>query len=181
MIQGFSLTMAIKRVVDGTDLAHPNDIALKVVEQVPDAILREVLAEAIRDTVRSYLSRRRMSEARNIGSVISMKPKQVPGGKGNNSSKLAAYREAAPEWLRNRVAVGPVGDWKLLGECTVADLRYLARQRERNAALMETAARRYEKLAETMELLHVAYVRDLPELLLREAVPHKDGPEAIED
>jgi hypothetical protein len=152
-MSAYDIRAAVRAVMDETDLTSPEEIAAKVAESVPAKSLRAVLATVLRDYVRIELGRDRSPVLR-----------PAPTG----SAKVRAYREYAQRWLRERVFVGDSG-WKLLGDCTYENLRYLEQERLVNAERSRLAAARYATLAELVQRHSVARVADLPAALLTEA------------
>jgi hypothetical protein len=154
----YDIRKAVKAVMDGSDLASPEEIATKVAEGVPPRNLRSVLATVLRVYVRVELGRERMATS----------PRQAPEAKApvkaNRSAKVAAIREAAPRWLRDRVFVGT--QWLLLGDCSYVHLKFLESERTANASRSAAAAARYGHLAELVKQYHVSRVADLPRAVL---------------
>lgn len=83
----------------------------------------------------------------------------APRRTANKSSRVAAIRSNHEKLLAQRVFAR--GEWKLLGDCTLQDVRDLAEQRRMVAARNEAVAERFEKLAARMDELGAATVRDL--------------------
>jgi hypothetical protein len=154
----FNLRATIREVVESSGLTDPGDIAAKVAENVPQKLLRTVLADALRDVVRielhSYTSWRRPEPEPNHGRSPS----------GSRSAKVAAYRVWA-RILRKPVAVEG-NEWKAFGECGPEDLSFLAQDRRQNAAESLAAAERFEKYAAALEEAGAETVADLPDAVI---------------
>lgn len=145
----YDIRAAIRTMIDETDLTAPEDIAARVVQEVPEDQLRAVLAMVLREYIRVELGRQRMA------------PQPGPTPAPTRSAKVSAIRAAGPKWLRDRVFVGN-STWLMLGECGYEQLRYLESERRTNAARSVAAADRYARLAELVETYNVPRVADLP-------------------
>lgn len=137
----FDLDALIHRVMDDTDLVNPGEITAKVLDQLPDEHVREALRMTLRQYVTRVMTRDRIAHA--------IKPALRPEVH-NRSTKVLAIREYGRRWLRDREHVGS-GTWKLLGECTYADLFRLAEAREQAAAQYRAKAEKYRRLARELQ------------------------------
>lgn len=149
MTVDFDIRQAVRAVIDETDLASPDEIADKVVGNVPTSQLRRVVRVLLRDFVRIELHSGRQP---------------APPPPVGQSSKVTAIRDAAPRWaamLRQRVHVGN-SEWKFLAECSYENLMFLATERRQNAARNLKAANGYEVLAKALTTHGVSRVEDLP-------------------
>ena len=151
-----------------TDLADPDEIAQMVFEatpkrQMPDlyrTLLREVVMEAIRfqraeslrpdrdaptDSDRGQVH----SDAQNMAAPV------APAPRANPSSRIAAIRGEFAQRVRT-------GDgYKLLRDCTLAEVLEQAALRRTVAAKNEAVAKWYDDLAARMEAAGVDIVGDL--------------------
>ncbi|HEY6110034.1 MAG TPA: hypothetical protein VIV56_14140 [Gemmatimonadales bacterium] len=147
----YDIRAAVRAVMDETDLTAPEEVAAKVAGDVPAKSLRPVLAFVLRDYVRIQFGVERMSNH--------LHP--LP----TRSAKVEAYREYAARWLRERVHVGN-SEYKLLGDCTLDNVRYLEAERRENAARSLAVAERFAQLAEVMARHKARRVADLsPQVL----------------
>lgn len=147
----FNLKAEIRKVVDTTDLASPDDIAAKVVENIPAKLLRSALMQCLPELVRVELGR-----ARGLHPIT---PQSY------RSSKVAGIRAAAEDWrrrLRDRVHVGR-GVWLLLADCSAENFRFAAEERRVNAERSLAAADQYNRFGAACEKHSVARFADLPE------------------
>lgn len=151
----FDIRKAVLAVIDETDLATPEEIAAKVAESVPGRELRSVLAFVLRDFVRVELGRGRMA---------SRAPERSTSAKPQRSAKVASIRDYGRRWLRDREFVGDT--WKLLGDCSYENLRYLEADRVQNAARSTAAATRYGHLADLVKKHKTDRVAGLPDRVL---------------
>lgn len=153
MSTDFNIRREIRSIIDGTDLASPAEIAAKVAENIPDNLLREVVAQLLPELVRVELTRVRMV---------------TPPNQSARSAKVTAIRRAAEGWrraLRDRIHVGR-GEWRLLADCSAEHLRFAAQERQQQAAQSLAAADRYAAIADACEQHKVTRTADLPEPVL---------------
>lgn len=158
----FSLIATVRSVIDETDLTSPQEIADKVLGMVSRSDTRRALAEALPYLVQTELSRQRMARP-------AAGPAGEPRGEArrthNPSSKVRALRGYADAWkvrLRDRISVGH-GDWKMLADCTAADLRLAAERRRTHAAGALANAAEYESFAAALDEHKVDRFGTLPE------------------
>lgn len=157
----FDIRKAVHAVMAETDLTSPEEIAAKVAEDVPAKALRAVLARVLRTYVRIELGISRMPTMHvpDPANPVSSPNIRTPGSA--RSAKVRAIREAAPGWLRDRVYIGN-HIWKMIGDCTYENLRYLESERVDNAERSRAAAARYGRLADLVKKHKAARVADLP-------------------
>jgi hypothetical protein len=145
------LNAAVADVLDSTDLVTPEEIAHKVVGDIPDEDLRAVLTLVLPGYVRGVIYRRRAHNPYLTGSPPPAR-----------SAKVAAIRDTwSQPALRDRVHVGD-GEWKLLGHCTYRDLMCAAMERRRLAQANLAKADHFEALANLLTARDVTHVADLP-------------------
>ena len=139
-----NLNQTIQSVLDDYDETDPHalaDLAWGRIEEYDrDRIARFLMSQY----VMTFIARTRSGP----------QPASVP------SKKVAAIREAHEAWLRERISVAP-GVYKMMGDCTAADLRYAAEKRRELAAANMVRAEQYDALADDMERNGAATVRDL--------------------
>lgn len=158
----FSLSAAVRAVIDETNIADPRELAAKVAEGVPSKHLRDALAEALATYVRVQFTRDR---------------EPVPVPVPNRSAKVAALQAHAERWRRvllDRVHVGN-GCWSLLTDCSYDHLMFMVAERRANAAANLAAADRYAALADLVQHHRVARVGDLPDTVLRGALAESEA------
>lgn len=143
----FNIRHTVRDILDETDLTTPAEIAEKVAEMVPTNQLRTTLATALREYVRVELTHTRARAAQ-------------PTRTGGPSAKVTAIRDAAHQWLRQRVCAGDT--WKMLGDCTYEDLLRLEQDRREHAQRSAAAAERFAALAALVRKHKAGRVGDLP-------------------
>ena len=161
---------AILDVLSTTTLSDPDDITREVVNRTPDHELREAYTIALRSMVRSTVSQSRAlsvmdereEKAQNesatvvtdtdtdtdtdtfvsrFANALNKTPKK--------SSKISAIKTHHDEYYSQRVFAQ--GQWKILGDCTLADVRDLAQQSQVRADQHARRAREWTDLAKKME------------------------------
>lgn len=135
----------VRAVLDESDATDPETIAALVLARIPKRDLSVVLHPLMVSFVGSIVSRGR------TGAVPPARP----------SVKVGAVRDAYESWLRERISVGP-SEWRMLGDCTVADLRYAAEVRRDLAVKNAATAEQFAQLADALESSGASTVRDLP-------------------
>jgi hypothetical protein len=151
-----SIRAALKREKGDIDMGA---VARRVAMKVPDAEVREVLAELMRQRVYLQCSRDRM-EARAHGVVH----------EGSDAAANGAAARAAGQsrWARHlseldTVHVVPGVGAKHLRDCTAEDLDLLAADRDELAARTAAVAATYREYAEKVRAAGVLTLGDLPE------------------
>jgi hypothetical protein len=167
----FDIRLAVRGVINETDLESPEEIAAKVAEQVPPRQLRSVLSLVLRDFVRVELGRSRRGAEQDVAASVHLSQheptEQQPPPPHVPSAKRAAIVEYAQRWLRQRVSVAD--EWKMVGDCTAADCEAIADEREQNAARNAAAALLWRARAELLRQHKAARLADLPVPALTEA------------
>ena len=152
----FNPFTAARQVIAETDLASPEDVARRVFEMTP----RDQMARAYLYCLRN-VCRMALSSVRTTGqwdtSPASVKPDTAPTPP-RPSSKVAAIRKAHVSYYERRVYAQ--GEWKMLGDCTLADVRDLAAQAQSKADANARRAAEWSALADRMERVGAATVRD---------------------
>lgn len=165
----FNLRQHVRAVLASSTMADPRDLAAEAFARIPaedyGAALRQCLADVVREEIR--LSRNQRHDT-----VMA----ERPGPRGNvtrtrppvRSAKVAGIRAMWQARLRERIHTGPAStDWRLLGDCTFAELMFAAEERRTIALRNEAKAAEYEELAEAVRAAGVERVRDLPADVLR--------------
>ena len=146
----------IRSVADANPSADPSEIVTLVVEQTPDNLVREYFRNAVRGAVLEVLRSDRNADL--IESTSSGRPvRRIP----NRSSKVDGIRSAWQNFLADRV-LGADG-YKLVGDCTLADVDFIIKARESLIADVEAINARWKGLRERMIETVAARIRDLPE------------------
>ena len=135
-------------VLRTSTLADPSDIADEVYRRIGEDQLRAALRDALRVFVRQVISEER--------SHTTIRPESA-----SPSAKVAAIRDYWQRSLRDRVHAS-ASEWKLLGDCSAADLDFAAAERQEQAERNAAKARQYRMLARLVEEHGAARVRDLP-------------------
>ena len=152
----FNPLTAARQVIAETDLASPEDIARRVFEMTP----RDQMARAYIYCLR-HVCRNAIRSVRTTGewdtSPASVKPDPAPAP-ARPSAKVAAIRKAHVSYYERRVYAQ--GEWKMLGDCTLADVRDLAAQAQSKADANARRAAEWTALADRMERVGAATVRD---------------------
>ena len=148
----FNPITAARQVVATTDLAAPEDIAQRVFEMTPRDQVDRAYLYCLRQICRLAIRSVRTDGEASRNPVRPMTTPPRP------SSKVAAIRKAHMSYYERRVFAQ--GEWKMLGDCTVADVRDLA---TRSQAMADANARRaaeWTALADRMEREGLRTVRD---------------------
>jgi hypothetical protein len=148
----FDLRALILDEIETSAVADPIVIAEHVAKQVPTKYLREALALALRETVRTTISGERVK--------VQHQAERAAAGK---STKWADAGEMYKELLGQRVEVGGEDrEWKFLGDCTRDDLLNAVGFRKKQAQSLIVSARRYEAIAQLLDKHGMARVSELP-------------------
>lgn len=150
--------MDLHRIVRETgnefsDIADPGMIADRVFQKLHPEDYADIVRQLLRSYVRGVLNETRRA------------PAPAQASPFRPSRKVSGIREAWQAHLGDRIHVG--GDWKLLMNCTAADLKVAAEERRRLAAENVASARQYEELADALELHRAGTVLDLGDDVLR--------------
>lgn len=165
-MQDFNLTQVVADVLDGTDLASPDEIAAEVVANLSSRQLRAALAQALPLFVARAIQYRRSSnvildptQARAAEGTASV---EVVGGKQSaRSLKVSGIRDAWARALADRVHID--GGYKLFGDCTYDDLVFAAEERREHARRNAAKAKQYLAVADRLKKLGVETVSELPQ------------------
>lgn len=165
----FNLKHQIREVIRETDLASPDEIAAKVLENIPDDMVLEALSQALPDLIRTELVRERarsvMPQADRPAPVAGAATTTARASHAVQSAKVREIREHWQRHLRDRISVGR-DTWLTLADCTAGDLRVAAEDRRARADRMNDAADRYARYADACEEHKVARFGLLPKRVL---------------
>lgn len=160
----------IRDLCASTDLTDPRDLAASAVRRLADDELRAELDAAAVSTAREVLSVLRASSiatddpaGRSTSDTQSGSAGRVPSQHG----RTALIRNWVAEQMRARLHVE--GQWKLLRDCTLADLAFAAQERRQIAAATAAEAERYDRLAKAVADSGADSVGDLDEATFAEA------------
>lgn len=148
----FNPFTAARQVIAETDLASPEDIARRVFEMTPRDQMARAYLYCLRDICRLAI---RSVRTDGVAERNPVKPMATPP---RPSSKVAAIRKAHVSYYERRVYAQ--GEWKMLGDCTLADVRDLAAQAQSKADANARRAAEWTALADRMERVGAATVRD---------------------
>lgn len=130
-----SVRALVRQVQDETGSADPREIASKVLADIPDELLRPLLAEVMPEYVRQVMKGGRHSAT----------------GAPPASSKVAAVRGWHERLMSQPIDVsGGKGEWKALRDCTRDELLAVAQYRRETAARNLATAEKYEALAKIL-------------------------------
>ena len=149
-----SLPELIRRIVDGSDLSDPREIAEAVAAATPEDAMRAHYATSLIGEVRRVLGAQRNNAMTNA-----LHP---------TSAKLAQRRDWWAEMLASRIHVG--GSWLTLGECGREQLAYAANERRADAARELQRAESFDLLISLLRRHKVATVAELPASAIPTAV-----------
>lgn len=139
-----NLTTLVRAVLDDCDETDPRLIADLVIARLTKDDVAGVLHQVMVGYVASVMARSRTGAIPPVASL-----------------KVAGVRDAHAAWLRERVSVAP-NVYRMLGDCSVADLRYAAMIRRTLATENLTAADQFDTLADALVKAKATTVRDLP-------------------
>ena len=146
----FNPTQVARHVIATTKLTDPDDIAQAVFDRTPEDQIKDAYLGVLRQSAR---------EAIRLENMTANEPvRTVP----NRSSRVASISKAHTSYYDQRVFAN--GAWKLLGDCTLADVLDLASQRQQIAQQNMMKAKEFEQLAERMERAGVTVARELQEI-----------------
>jgi hypothetical protein len=148
-----NLRERIRAILTDTGEADPGIVADKVVAELSSRQLRPALGQTMRALVREVIRDDR-------GTAVT----HTQPAPGQGRSRARAVAEAWRAHLRDRVFVGDT--WRLLGDCTAADVQFLVDDRRRKAAELVATADRYDGLRAAMVEYGVERVVDLPDAVL---------------
>jgi hypothetical protein len=153
------LTAQLRDIIDTTDLAAPAKIAAEVLGRVPAVMVPAALAVTLPLWVQARLTNGYRDAPADDGR----------GAPGVGVSRWARVRSSSV-WdrrLSTRVRVGPrPAQWKLLGECTGADLEFVEGHRRHLAEAMVARADEVGRLLAALRAAGAVVVRDLPDEVL---------------
>lgn len=154
----FSLRHLVRDVLAESSEADPGAIAALVLARITKPNTRDALDQALRLFVRQVISETRIKSAPNPA------PSPI-----NRSVKVAAIRDHWQRRLRDRVHVGATS-WKFLADCNYEDLCAAAAERSQLAERNASWARQYREWAALLTDHDAATMRDLPNVVLADAL-----------
>lgn len=185
----------VLELLETSDLVEPRDLARKVYDDLVDEDeVREALLEVLPQYVRVLLSQHRRdnrrdrsmlspsshrAHGRSDGSAVERSPSEVSTSQvrdGERSTNLSPRWQRAAQGFRERYYPG---EWKFLGDCTLADVERLASDYRRRAAEQRHYADRFELVRSRMERDGATLVAELPEAWVVQVL-HGDVPPTVE-
>lgn len=148
----FNLRALVREVLDASTLTDPGLVAAEVDRRINSRECRTALRQALRTFVRQVMTESFRAER---VTAISQGAGTIAAPQSWKVREVAAYKR----WLRSPVQ-GATG-WKALGDCTVADLDFIAGYRDRKAAENKAKAREVRELKRLMVEQGAEQVRDL--------------------
>lgn len=173
---GFDLNALIEQAVMESNAADPRDLAVIVLQRIPEECAQAVLAAVLPRYVQDRLAKRR-----SVNRILGWSPQERHGAasgghpafarsKANpaigRSRKVAGIREQWKAALRDSVHAAK-DSWLMLGDCDYEALIFAATERQENAERNLAKAQRYRDLAGRLEKHGVATVKQLPDSVLR--------------
>jgi hypothetical protein len=150
----------IRQIADDNPTATPNEIVDKVVDQTSDDDIREFFRTAVRNDVLDVLRVDR--NAAMVEALSEQTPSRPVRRTPNKSSKVEGIRSAWQMFLAGRVRVAD--GYKLVGDCTLADVEFILKYRAGLVADIEALSAKWRtQVRDRMLALGVDRVRDLPE------------------
>lgn len=146
----FNPTQVARQVIATTKLTDPDDIAQAVFDRTPKDQLKETYLGVLRQSAREAIR------------LENMAANEPPRSTPNRSSRVASIAQSHLSYYDQRVYAN--GDWKLLGDCTLADVLDLAAQRQQIAQQNMMKAKEFEQLADRMERAGAKVARELQEI-----------------
>lgn len=143
----FNPTQVARQVINTTNLTDPDDIAQAVFDRTPEDQLKEAYLGVLRQSAR---------EAIRLENMAANEPVRTTP---NKSSRVASIARSHTSYYDQRVFAN--GDWKLLGDCTLADVLDLVTQRQKFAQQNMMKAKEFEQLADRMERAGAKVAREL--------------------
>lgn len=143
-----SINTIARQIVLTTSLTDPDEIADMVLAATPDDDLRDAYRQALRGVAVDALRTTRHTAGTTAAPAAP-----------NRSAKVAAIRAHHLDYYEQRVNVN--GEWKMLGDCTLTDVRTLAHDYTRRAAENRAKAAEYTALADRMEQAGAKTVRQI--------------------
>lgn len=153
----FDLRALVRRVQAESEVTDLATLAKAVDQAIPEHARDAALAQALPALVSSVVSTTRQH------TTISRVPAQ-------RSGKVSGFRRVGEHWrkaLEDWMHVGPeTSDWKALGDCTAADLDFIAEDRDATARRYAARADGARHLRDLLAEHDAATVRELPEQVL---------------
>lgn len=174
----FNLRGEVRHILDTTDLTDPGEIAEKVFSGIPSGAFEDVVRVTLRPFVADVMGseRRRSAGFSNTGQCETGTQRgdasvgdETGAGTTSQVGPGTQRRPAGgdPSWKRRsirnihrqRIYVG--NEWKMLGDCTVADIDSAALDRRATAQQNKAWADRYDQLSLRMSQSHAGVVSDM--------------------
>lgn len=141
----FSISSAVRSVLNETDLTDPGDIADVVIKDMSEEVLKESFRFLLRDYVRVQFHGY---------------PRADPPNRRPKSPKQDAIRAYAERWLHGRIFTGE--EYKLRADCTQDDVQLIIAARFRERDKLDRAGKRWEAVLAEMIRHGYEVIGDLP-------------------
>lgn len=143
----------IKKVADENDFVDPRELAQFVAKSAPARELRNLFAEAIIDDCRHHLMTQRNRTLNGDDSNIVRR--------SNRSPRLERQTNWWADFCAASLHVGD-GVRKVLGDCTLVDLKAASEERRANIRGLQKNIDKYDHLSSMLVSYNVTHVRELP-------------------
>lgn len=174
-MSNFSLRALIREVADTSSLTNDDELAKEVLSRIDKVDERAALEQAMPLVIQRFLSRdhrpltfpRPQTPSGDHSEAATHTHGVAEGPTPFRSRKVRSIRSAWQQQLNARVNVGHKSR-KFFGDCTAADLAFLAKHRRELAAANATTAAYLEALTRLMGEYEVETVREIPESAVTE-------------
>jgi hypothetical protein len=162
----FDVLAALRTALAESDEPDPVLVAIDVAANVPDADLRDALAQALRRLASSVAGEARRRHQVELLDSITVSTAAAtatrPAGRDRWSQAGSAYKKLLQERLVT------ANGTKLIRDCTAADFRWAAAERHEHAGRVRAHGDWFVRWAETLERHSAAVAADLPDNALQE-------------
>jgi hypothetical protein len=137
------------------NLVDPSDVAERVSKQLSRKQKEEAFPLLLREHVVKWFSQQRMNANANTGQgrneTHTPSARKYP--KPGVGTRVKRVRDYWAEQLRQQISIGTGTNKtpKMMGDCTVSDLRWLAAERKNRAFQLSTNSARYARWADALE------------------------------
>jgi len=174
----FDLNETMRALYEGTKIADPGEFADALIDQIPDASMRDVLRISLRAHVRIWLGQQRMAR---IVDVEEAPAEQHLSATGTDNASPLSVRQA--EYGRKyrglhfallQECLSVKSGWKRFGKCTADDVEFIEQDRRTNAARSLARADFYARIRAAMLKASAVVVEDLGDATLSALVSGGD-------
>lgn len=157
----FNVRELIRDVIDSSGLADPGEIADVVLAKISDDDLRSALRSVLRSAVRMQLGHERKNLAEQSAS-------NATGA--NRANQVRHWYERTLQMSLHVADKDGQPVWARFGDCTAAQLEFVANERREKARMNAAQALVYERVQAWMKTKRAKTVSDLSAEDLREAM-----------